>query len=288
MVTKASSEYSEFGEGLDGDRPYTVFAPTDDAFERYEGELLRLKENELYRTLLFHFYEDVALNVDDLGCQGKLVSLTGDTSRTKCKRVSAGVYTKHQRGRGNKAIGDFPVIDVETSESACAGVVHRLSHVLLPIAFKPFQPLVLVVEDEEEEDGTVPEKESEEEAEVVVVTDIVEEEKAVLEEEVAAPCFFNCPEEEEEEEEEQEVVEPPCLFNCQEEEEEEPPPPPCLFNCPPTEEKKEVVEETPAPEPVEAEEEEPPFIKPRLKRNGAFLIFLATVLLCFMFICMRK
>merc|ERR1711933_373892 len=141
--------------------------------ERYEGELLSLKEAELYRTLLFHFYEDIALNGDDLGCQGKLVSLTGDMSRTKCKRITAGVYTKHQRGRGNKAIGDFPVIDTETSENACSGVVHKLSHVLLPIAFKPFQPLVIV--EEEDEDEAV------EEVPAVAVVDIVEEEKAVVE-----------------------------------------------------------------------------------------------------------
>merc|ERR1711933_691280 len=130
---------------------------------------------------------------DDLGCQGKLVSLTGDMSRTKCKRITAGVYTKHQRGRGNKAIGDFPVIDTETSENACAGVVHKLSHVLLPIAFKPFQPLVSVEEEEDEEEA------ASEEVPAVAVVDIVEEEKAVVEQEVV--CLFNCDKEEEKEEE---------------------------------------------------------------------------------------
>merc|ERR1711933_575441 len=134
---------------------------------------------------------------DDLGCQGKLVSLTGDMSRTKCKRITAGVYTKHQRGRGNKAIGDFPVIDTETSEDACAGVVHKLSHVLLPIAFKPFQPYVLEEEEVavvEEEVVVVEEEESEEEEEPedVVVVDVVEETNAIVEEEASSLCLFNC------------------------------------------------------------------------------------------------
>lgn len=288
MVTKASSEYGEFGEGLDGDRPYTVFAPTDEAFDRYEGELLNLKEAELYRTLLFHFYEDVALGTEDLGCQGKLVSLTGDMSRTKCKRITAGVYTKHQRGRGNKAIGDFPVIDTETSESACSGVVYKLSHVLLPIAFKPFKPLVIEVEDEDE----AVEDEEEEPVVVVDVAEVVEEEKAVAEmvaeeeEKASAPCFFNCPEEEEEEEPAPAPAPAPCFFNCPDEV--EPAPAPCFFNCPAEEEPP----ETPAPvevvvEEAEAEEEEDAPMPP-LKGNGVFLIFFATILLCFMFLCLRK
>ena len=122
MVTSFSKVYKAFADGLEGGRPYTVFAFTDDAYRAVEEELLELSPVDIYRTLLFHFYEDVSLREDDLSCQGKLVSLTGDMSRTKCKRIEAGVYAKQQRGRGNKAIGDFPTIDVDTSSEACAGV----------------------------------------------------------------------------------------------------------------------------------------------------------------------
>lgn len=274
MVTKASKTYSEFKDGLDGDRPYTVFAPTDDAFELYNDEFLDLKEDEMYRTLLFHFYEDVALTGDDLGCSGKLISLTGDMSRTKCVRQSAGVYTKHQRGRGNKDIGDFPVIDVDNSERGCAGVVHKLNHVLLPIVFKPFQPLV--VGDETQADVIAVASESEEEEEIVEseefeeedIADIVDDEKEVV---VA-------------EEEKTEL----CLFNC----DTKPAPPPpkdttlCFFNCGDAPAEEEVAE-TEAPVVDEVEEEEPPMIPPPLKTKGVVLIILATLLLCFMFLCLR-
>lgn len=296
MVTKASDEYSEFSEGLDGARPYTVFAPTDEAFERYEGELLSLKDTELFRTLLFHFYEDIALKGDDLGCQGKLVSLTGDMSRTKCKRITAGVYTKHQRGRGNKAIGDFPEIDLATSADACSGVVHKISHVLLPIAFKPFKPYLIEVDEAvavpEEEDS---EEEDEDEAEVIKV-DVIEEENAVT---ASSICLFNCP-----------PAPAPtsapapasiCLFNCDTSPTAAPAPlclfncdtsptaapaPLCLFNCPVDEP---AVEEAVA-EPVaeEVEEEEAPAFKPPLKGNGVFLIIVGLILLCFIFFCLRK
>lgn len=288
LITKASDTYTEFGEGLDGDRPYTVFAPTDEAFDRYEAELLGLKEAELYRTLLFHFYEDIALRDDDLSCQGKLVSLTGDMSRTKCKRIEAGVYTKQQRGRGNKAIGDFPVIDVDTSSEACAGVVHKLSHVLLPIAFKPFQPYVL----EADEVVDVSEDESEDEDEAKEIVDVVEEEKAVVEKEeeaASALCFFNCPPSPAPVSAPAPASSSLCFFNCPS----EAPAPTtapalCFFNCPPEEETT-AAEETVAPEPAEeAEEEDPPMISPPLKKNGIFLIFCATLLLCFMFLCLRK
>lgn len=286
MVTKASNEYDQFGEGLDGERPYTVFAPTDDAFERYEGELLSLKGAELTRTLLFHFYEDIALRGDDLGCQGKLVSLTGDMSRTKCQRLTAGVYTKHQRGRGNKAIGDFPEIDLETSTDACSGVVYTISHVLLPIAFKPFQPYVLEVD----EVVVVPEEDSEDEVAVVeeevdaIKVDVIEEENVIVEETASSLCFFNCP-----------PAPAPttapapaslCLFNCNV----APTPAPaplCFFNCPTGDEP--AAEETAAPEPVaeEVEEEEAPAFKPPLKANGVFLIIVGFLLLSFIFFCLR-
>jgi len=145
MVTQAANDYATFREGLSGDRPYTVFAPTDEAFTAYEAELVQLNPDEIYRTLLFHFYEDIVLTNSELACQAKLTSLTGDTSRVKCRRKTAGVYTKYQRGKGNKELDDYPLIDSKSKE-ACSGIIHRIDHILLPEVFKPFEELVVVQE----------------------------------------------------------------------------------------------------------------------------------------------
>jgi len=164
LVTRFSETYTTFADGLEGGRPYTVFAFTDEAFKATEQEFLDLSPEEIYRTILFHFYEDVVLTYEDLDCSTKLVSLTGDTSRTKCRRISAGVYDKNQRGRGNQAIGDWP--EIESSKEACTGIVHRIDHVMLPILFKPFEalvveaePLVVEVEPEDSEEEELPEVE---------------------------------------------------------------------------------------------------------------------------------
>lgn len=194
MVTKATKTYPEFGTGLEGDRPYTVFVPTDEAFSNVEEQLFALTPDEMYRTLLFHFNEDVVMTYNDLQCQDKLISLTGDTSRVKCRRVEAGVYTKFQRGKGNKELDDYPLIDIKSKE-ACSGIIHRLDHVLLPILFKPFKELVEVAEE--------PEVSAEEEEEV---SEEEEEEEVSEEEEVEEEVEEESEEEEEIEEEEEEVV----------------------------------------------------------------------------------
>ena len=156
MVKKTADTYDDFDAGLKGGKNYTVFAPTDEAFKRYEAQLLELKPEEVYRTLLFHFNEDIIMTFEDLDCSTKLLSLTGDLSRTKCQRVSRGVYRKHQRGRGNKDIGDWPIIDINSKE-ACSGIIHRLDHVMLPIVFKPFKPFVVDdIQNQGTVDGVVP------------------------------------------------------------------------------------------------------------------------------------
>jgi len=201
MVTKAVKTYPEFGNGLDGGRPYTVFAPTDDAFSMVEKQLFALSPEEVYRTLLFHFNEDVIMTYSDLECQDKLISLTGDTSRVKCRRVEAGVYTKYQRGKGNKELDNYPLIDIKSKE-ACSGIIHRIDHVLLPILFQPFEELIEieVVDEEESVDVVVvPEKEEEESEDDVAISD--EEEKVSEDEKIDV-----VPEEDSEEEPAADVV----------------------------------------------------------------------------------
>jgi len=141
MVTSFSKVYKAFADGLEGGRPYTVFAFTDDAYRAVEEELLELSPVDIYRTLLFHFYEDVVLTYKELDCATKLTSLTGDLSRTKCRRISAGVYDKSQRGKGNQEIGDWPKIQ-NGSREACTGIVHRIDKIMLPVLFPPFEAFV--------------------------------------------------------------------------------------------------------------------------------------------------
>jgi len=160
MVTRFSQTYTTFADGLEGGIPYTVFAFTDEAFKTTEKEFLNLSPDEIYRTLLFHFYEDVVMTYEDLDCSTKLTSLTGDTSRTKCRRKSAGVYDKNQRGKGNKEIGDWPQIEANSKE-ACSGIIHRIDHVMLPILFKPFEALAIEVEPEDGDNSIFPNSEAE-------------------------------------------------------------------------------------------------------------------------------
>jgi len=223
MVRTAITDDPALFEGISGGSPYTVFAPTDTAFEQ-TPQLEELSPEEKHRTLMFHFYQNVIMTNDDLDCMVKLTSVTGDTSRVKCRRKSAGVYTKFQRGQGNKDLDDYPLIDIK-SKPACSGIIHRLDHVLLPTVFDPFKDLLVNPIDEEEE---VPESEEEEEPEPE------EEEEPELPEEEEPEL----PEEEEPESEEEEEPELP--------EEEEPEP----------EEEEEEEPELPEEEDPEAEEEE--------------------------------
>lgn len=141
MVQEAAQANIEFALRLGTNRPYTVFAPTDEAFAENEERFAKLKAHEKNRTVFFHFNEDVILTLDDLECQSKVTSLTGDMSRVKCRRKSPGVYVKFQRGRGNNELEDYPLIDIK-SKVACSGIIHRLDKVMLPILFKPYKDLV--------------------------------------------------------------------------------------------------------------------------------------------------
>lgn len=144
MVTEAAKEQKDFGDSLSGGKTFTVFAPTDEAFRVYEKELFKLTPDEIHRTILFHFYEDVVLTNSDLACQLKLTSITGETSRVKCVRKEVGVYTKYQRGKGNKNLDNWPLIDIKSKE-ACSGIIHRVDQVMLPVVFEPFEYLLPTV-----------------------------------------------------------------------------------------------------------------------------------------------
>lgn len=141
LVTAALEDSNDYDIDIDGPSIYTVFAPTDEAFAKIEEPLSQLTPEELRRTLYFHFYPDIAMTYMGFECSEKLVSVTGDGSRTKCRRKEPGVYAKHQRGDGNLDLNQFPRIDDKTKE-ACSGLIHRLNHVMLPIVYKPFKPFL--------------------------------------------------------------------------------------------------------------------------------------------------
>ncbi len=157
MVTKLEETNLMLSEGLSGATSYTVFAPTNEAFLNITEQLDQLSEKEIEEIILFHFNEGSVMTYEDLECTMTLKSLTGDSSRTKCRRKSPGVYAKHQRGLGNEKLDDFPRIDSKSKE-ACDGIIHRLDHVMLPSLYKPFKELVpdqkadpIIINESEEE-----------------------------------------------------------------------------------------------------------------------------------------
>jgi len=301
MVKTVTDDNTLLLEGISGGSPYTVFAPTDTAFEQ-TPQLEQLSPEEKNRLLMFHFYENVVLTDDDLECQTKLTSLTGDTSRVKCRRKSAGVYTKYQRGQGNKDIDDYPLIDIK-SKVACSGIIHRLDHVLLPIVFDPFKGLLVnpvAEETEEEEEPVVTSQEQEEE-----------------------------PEEEEDETETEPPTEPPTKEGTEPPEEYVPeiePPEEVVTDAPEEEEPEEETDGAVVTDPThtlddvdfnredgckdcvtgtdievtevtqtgieqtvqEAEKVEEEKRGPRIGALGINLIIFSTLLLCFVFVCMRR
>jgi len=316
MVNDATDSYTAFGDGLEGGTIYTVFVPTDDAFKRVEDRLLDLSAEQLYRTLLIHFYEDVAMTFDDLECSTKLISLTGDTSRTKCRRITAGVYIKSQRGKGNKELNEYPVIETD-SRQACTGIIHRIDHVMLPELFKPFEDLapdqtinkpIIIDEDmkdekkeksEEkviiEEESVEEEEESEEEIESIEEEKSVEEEKSiekenndvltVAEKENGSISIIDWgttvkPEEtanldhiDFDGDDKAAIGNDKYVVGTQIESTEIPP---------------EVLEEMSVQAAEEVEKEEPERKGPRIGALGINLIIFSTLLLCFVFVCMRR
>ncbi|MDZ7672811.1 MAG: fasciclin domain-containing protein [Halanaerobiales bacterium] len=108
-------------EALKAEGPYTVFAPTDEAFANLpEGTLDNLLANpdQLKNVLLFHVIEGKVMAEDVLGMDGAMVeTLLGETVKISIKD-------------GMVYINDAQVIttDIETSN----GVIHVINKVLVP------------------------------------------------------------------------------------------------------------------------------------------------------------
>ncbi len=165
MVNELEATNAEFSEKLSAGTTFTVFAPTNEAFANVTEQLAQLSDKEREEIILFHFNEGSVMTYEDLECTMTLMSLSGDTSRTKCRRISVGVYAKHQRGSGNEKLDQFPRIESKSKE-ACDGIIHRLDHVMLPTLYKPFKELlpekepdnVIIIDEPVEEPESSPEE----------------------------------------------------------------------------------------------------------------------------------
>lgn len=105
---------------LQGDGPFTVFAPTNDAFEAIEATLLTLTAPQVIETLLYHVYDALVLSTDLQPTQ-TITMLNGqDVTIT----VSGGTVTI-------EAAGSTAVVTVADLEGT-NGVVHIIDTVLIP------------------------------------------------------------------------------------------------------------------------------------------------------------
>jgi uncharacterized surface protein with fasciclin (FAS1) repeats len=125
---------------------WTVFVPTDDAFEDASPVLKAITDEEEMRVLLFHFYKNYYLTYDELVCRETIQSVLDhtqnhnddeqpngpDESRTKCDK-GYGKDVKFQTGNGNTKQGSLPKI-VDSDIHACNGIIHVLDHVMYPVA----------------------------------------------------------------------------------------------------------------------------------------------------------
>jgi transforming growth factor-beta-induced protein len=105
---------------------WTVFAPTNAAFEELEEILATLEEETFINVLLYHTVPNKVLLSDDLNCGELLEMANGKDTRTKC---DDGKVT-YQVGSGNP--DDSEPAFVEVDIVACNGVIHILDKVMLP------------------------------------------------------------------------------------------------------------------------------------------------------------
>ncbi len=129
----AAVQAADLVDALSSDGPFTVFAPTNDAFNNLpDGTLSTLLQPENQETLqsilTYHVVagqfmaEDVVQAINDNGGQFTVETLQG--GELTLKLWEGNVYVKDTNG--NKA--QIIITDVETSN----GVIHAIDNVVLP------------------------------------------------------------------------------------------------------------------------------------------------------------
>mmetsp|Transcript_44036 Transcript_44036/g.49347 ORF Transcript_44036/g.49347 Transcript_44036/m.49347 type:complete len:151 (+) Transcript_44036:265-717(+) len=107
---------------------WTVFAPTDDAFDDSGIVIVGLSDYTAISLLLFHEVKDKVLTSADLICKAgeNLIEMgSGQSTRTICDKDDS---PEGQKGGGNVDPADFVGVDMK----GCNGVLHIIDKVLLP------------------------------------------------------------------------------------------------------------------------------------------------------------
>lgn len=105
---------------LEGDGPFTVFAPTNEAFANLSVDLSTLSNDQLVEVLSYHVVGDEIAS-GDLGAEQGAISLTGET-----------LYVTV--ADGNVTVNDNAMV-VDADIEASNGIIHAIDQVLLPNAF---------------------------------------------------------------------------------------------------------------------------------------------------------
>jgi transforming growth factor-beta-induced protein len=114
--------------------PFTVFAPTDDAFLALgQNTVAALLEESvglksLTDILLYHVVPNDSVLADDLVCLGKLEMANGEATRTLCHSRSGRTF---QIGYGN-SLRNYPEIVDSDIRDTCNGVVHLVDKIIFP------------------------------------------------------------------------------------------------------------------------------------------------------------
>merc|ERR1712028_189274 len=109
---------------LSGDGPFTVFAPTNDAFDAISSVVQGLTEEQLRQVLEYHVVSGAAVKAADLADMEVILPLfTGH---------SLGVDLE-ESGKIARIVGETNAVTVTTADVLCSnGVVHIVDAVLIP------------------------------------------------------------------------------------------------------------------------------------------------------------
>ncbi len=117
---------ANLAETLSGEGTFTVFAPTNDAFERLPEAVVALLEDVevLENVLLYHVVLEELFSTD-LECSELVMMANERDTRTICKNNKI-----FQKGAGNTDDDKPQIIGVDIE--ACNGVIHIVDEVILP------------------------------------------------------------------------------------------------------------------------------------------------------------
>ena len=118
------------GEAVDDPTAtFTVFAPTNEAFDAISSIIPTLSEQDIVFVLLYHLTNGEIL-AGDLVCDAELIMVNELPTTTTCTN-DGGIF---QVGTGNTDPLTSPRI-VLTDIEACNGIIHVVDNVILPAAF---------------------------------------------------------------------------------------------------------------------------------------------------------